>query len=109
MDGGHDQAVGRTQPQVLIDITLVEISKTEALNYDLNLIQSFPGLMATSGLTRRIISNVTSSDIINKLNKSGRGQFAGYQSNGGPVDFHARASFRLWEDFEWCNDLLAEY
>ncbi|MEK7994279.1 MAG: secretin N-terminal domain-containing protein, partial [Planctomycetota bacterium] len=43
------------RPQVLIDVTLVQISKTDAFNYDLNLISSFPDLTSTSGLTSAVI------------------------------------------------------
>lgn len=71
----------KRRPQVLIDVTLVEITKTEAFTYDLNLIQSFPDLTATSGLTGTISGSVTSSDIMDKLAASGRSQFADYQSN----------------------------
>lgn len=34
----------RRRPQVLIDVTLVEVTKSEAFNYDLNLIRGFPDL-----------------------------------------------------------------
>lgn len=73
----------KRRPQVLIDVTLVEIAKTESFTYDLNLIQSFPDLTATSGLTGTISGSVTSSDIMDKLAASGRSQFADYQSNAG--------------------------
>lgn len=73
----------KRRPQVLIDVTLVEINKTEAFTYDLNLIQSFPDLTATSGLTGAIAPSVSSSDIMDRLATSGRNQFADYQSNGG--------------------------
>ncbi len=73
----------KRRPQVLIDVTLVEITKTEAFTYDLNLIQSLPDLTATSGLTGAIGGGVSSSDIMDKLSTSGRSQFADYQSRGG--------------------------
>jgi general secretion pathway protein D len=73
----------KRRPQVLIDVTLVEINKTEAFSYDLNLIQSFPDLTATSGLTGTISSSVSSSDIMGRLSTSGRNRFVDYQSNGG--------------------------
>jgi general secretion pathway protein D len=76
----------KRRPQVLIDVTLVEITNNAEFNYDLNLIESIPDLTATSGLTGTLVpgtSPITSSDIITKLSKSGRSQFADMQSSGG--------------------------
>ncbi|MDI6448421.1 secretin N-terminal domain-containing protein [Anaerobaca lacustris] len=72
----------KRRPQVLIDVTLVEISKTDAFNYDLNLIQSIPDLTATSGLTGGIAEGVTSGTILEKLLQSDRSQFADMQWDG---------------------------
>jgi type II secretory pathway component GspD/PulD (secretin) len=72
----------KRRPQVLIDVTLVEITKTDAFNYDLNIIQSLPDLTATSGLTGVIAGNITSGTILDKLSQSGRSQFADAQWNG---------------------------
>jgi len=80
------ERLDKRRPQVLIDATLVEITKTEAFTYDLNLIQSLPDLAATSGLAGTIIPGttpVTSADILDKLATSGRSHFADYQSNAG--------------------------
>ncbi|MBN2456433.1 MAG: hypothetical protein JXB29_07875 [Sedimentisphaerales bacterium] len=74
------------RPQVLLDVTLVEITKNDEFNYDLNIISSFPDLVNTSGLTGTIVggeSPITSSDIITKLNSKGMEQFADFQSDGG--------------------------
>jgi type II secretory pathway component GspD/PulD (secretin) len=80
----------KRRPQVLIDVTLVEVTKTDAFNYDLNLIQSIPNLTATSGITGTITPGgaggagaITSSDIINKLNTTGRDRFIDLQSDSG--------------------------
>jgi len=80
----------KRRPQVLIDVTLVEVTKTDAFNYDLNLIQSIPNLTATSGITGTIIPGgaggagaITSTDIINKLNSTGRDRFIDLQSDSG--------------------------
>jgi general secretion pathway protein D len=76
----------KRRPQVLIDVTLVEITKSDAFNYDLNLIQSVPDLTSTSGLTGTIVPGttpVTSSDIMAKLANSDRSQFADMQFNHG--------------------------
>jgi type II secretory pathway component GspD/PulD (secretin) len=60
------------RPQVLLDVTLVEITKTDDFNYDLGIISSIPDLTNTSGLTSTILNNTgdaifTSSDILEKL------------------------------------------
>lgn len=76
------------RPQVLIDVTLVEIAKSEAFAYDLNLITSHPDLTATSGLTgvlRPGADPVTSSDIIDRLAASNRDHFLEFQSAGGTL------------------------
>lgn len=72
----------KRRPQVLIDVTLVEITKTDAFNYDLNLIQSIPDLTSTSGLTGSIAGDVTSGTILDKLLQSDRSQFADLQWDG---------------------------
>lgn len=73
------------RPQVLIDVTLVEVSKADAFNYDLNIIQSFPDLVATSGLTGAILPGVEAgaSNLVSKLLSSGRERFIDFQSNSG--------------------------
>jgi general secretion pathway protein D len=73
----------RRRPQVLIDVTLVEISKNDEFNYDLNVIQSFPDLVATSGLTGVISGAMTTDTIISKLQSSNRDRFIDLQSNSG--------------------------
>jgi len=80
------EKLDKRRPQVLIDVTLVEITKTDAFNYDLNLIQSIPNLNYTSGLTNTIVagtsSSVTSDTILDKLAQSDRTQFADMQWDG---------------------------
>jgi type II secretory pathway component GspD/PulD (secretin) len=80
------QKLDKRRPQVLIDVTLVEITKTDAFNYDLNLIQSIPNLNYTSGLANTIVagttSSVTSDTILDKLAQSDRTQFADMQWDG---------------------------
>ncbi|MCX5646852.1 MAG: hypothetical protein NTZ17_19565 [Phycisphaerae bacterium] len=41
----------KRRPQVLIDVTLVEISKFDQFDYDLNLLRSVPDLTSTSSVT----------------------------------------------------------
>ncbi len=78
------EKLDKRRPQVLIDVTLVEISKADAFDYDLNLIQSFPDLVATSGLTGAIMPGVgEGASLVSKLLESGRDRFFDFQSNGG--------------------------
>ncbi len=82
------EKLDKRRPQVLIDVTLVEITKTTAFNYDLNLITSIPDLTATSGLMGALTPGpnpVTSTDIINKLEATGSSHFADFQSNSGEL------------------------
>ncbi len=76
------EQLDKRRPQVLIDVTLVEVTKTDAFNYDLNIIQSFPDLTSTSGLTGAIAGEITSNTILEKLSASGRSQFADAQWDG---------------------------
>jgi len=77
------EQLDRQQSQVLIDVTLVEISKTDEFNLDLNLITGIPDMVATSGLMEPVSSTVTTQDIIDKLHASGRNRFIDLQSNSG--------------------------
>ena len=81
------ETLDKRRPQVLIDVTLVEISKTDKFEYDLNLINSVPDLASTSGLTGVIkgtgTSAITTPGIISKLSSSGRNRFIDFQSNSG--------------------------
>ncbi len=73
------------RPQVLIDVTLVQVSKSDAFDYDLNLIQSFPDLVSTSGLTSAIMPGVEAgaSNLVSRLLESGRDRFIDFQSRSG--------------------------
>jgi len=63
-------------PQVLIDVTLVEVSKADAFDYDLNIIESFPDLVSTSGLTGAVMPVVgEGASLVSKLLESGRDRF----------------------------------
>ena len=66
----------KRRPQVLIDVTLVEVTKTEAFNYDLNLIESVPNLTSTSGVIEAI---TTPAD----LTAAGRSRFIDMQAKNG--------------------------
>jgi len=77
------EKLDQRRPQVLIDVTLVQISKTDAFDYDLNLISSFPDLVSTSGLTSALIPGAEGSNLVSKLLNSGRNRFMDFQSSGG--------------------------
>jgi general secretion pathway protein D len=77
------QQLDRRRPQVLIDVTLVEISHNDQFEYDLNVIESFPDLTATSGLTGGIAGEITSSSIIDSLLSNNQDRFIDVQSNSG--------------------------
>ncbi|MBN2271879.1 MAG: hypothetical protein JXN61_14775, partial [Sedimentisphaerales bacterium] len=81
------ETLDKRRPQVLIDVTLVEVTKNDKFEYDLNWIQSFPDLLETSGLTGAITGGttpVTSNSIIAKLNASTiRDRYIDVQSNSG--------------------------
>jgi len=66
----------KRRPQVLIDVTLVEVTKTEAFNYDLNLIESWPSLAGASGVIEAI---TTPAD----LAAAGRDRFIDVGSKSG--------------------------
>lgn len=69
----------RRRPQVLIDVTLVEISRTDTFQYDLDLVTSFPDLATTSGLTG--ISDMTSATT--SLLSAHRNKFFDFSSSEG--------------------------
>jgi len=70
------KTLDKRRPQVLIDVTLVEISKNDKFEYDLNLVQAFPDLTA-----RGLIMDM--NEVMPKLTSSGRDHFVEYKSAGG--------------------------
>ena len=87
------EKLDQRRSQVLIDVTLVQIEKTDSFNYDLNLLSSLPDLTSTSGLTSAIMGGVvdaTTGNIgydnnhpISTLTGSGRDRFIDFQSKYG--------------------------
>ena len=73
----------KRRPQVLIDVTLVEIAKSDAFNYDLNALSSFPDLTDTSGLTGAILPDAVGGNLVSRLTSSGRDRFIDFQSDSG--------------------------
>jgi len=78
------KTLDKRRPQVLIDVTLVEVTKNDKFEYDLNLISSLPNLVDTSGLTGVITEGKTSADIISQLSSSDHlARYIDFQSNAG--------------------------
>jgi len=79
------EKLDKRRPQVLIDVTLVQISKTDEFDYDLNLISSFPNLASTSGLTGAIMPGIEAgaSNLVSSLLNSGRDRFIDFQASSG--------------------------
>jgi len=76
------EKLDRRRPQVLIDVTLVEIKKTDEFTYDLNIIRSFPDLVETGGQTGSFVTG--SQTVVEKLMEAGsRDRFIDFQSNSG--------------------------
>ncbi len=72
----------RRRPQVLIDVTLVEIRKTDEFDYDLNVISSLPDLAETGGQTGNFV--VGENTVVDKLLQPGmRDRFIDLEASGG--------------------------
>jgi general secretion pathway protein D len=48
----------KRRPQVLIDVTLVEVTKSDAFNYDLQLIENWPNFLNPSGVGPTVAADV---------------------------------------------------
>jgi len=66
------------RPQVLLDVTLVEITKTDIFNFDLDLVSAFPDLTETSGLI----------NALNDLTTADRDRFIEFRSTGEHQGFY---------------------
>ncbi len=72
----------KRRPQVLIDVTLVEIRKTDEFSYDLNLISSLPNLLQTAGQTGSFLTG--GQTVVDKLSQPGMpSRFMDFQANSG--------------------------
>lgn len=73
------------RPQVLLDVTLVEVTKQDDFNYDLNVLASIPDFTNTSGLTGTISGTITAQSIFDKLNTHNydRNKFIDMQADSG--------------------------
>jgi general secretion pathway protein D len=77
------KSLDQRRSQVLIDVTLVEISKSDAFNYDLNIISSFPDLVSTAGVTGAVMPGAEGASLVQRLLESDRDRFVDFQSNAG--------------------------
>jgi len=77
------QNLDKRRPQVLIDVTLVEISETDTFDFDLKILSSFPDLTETSGLTGALMGDAP-VNLVSALfdAKGGRDRFIDFQSQG---------------------------
>ncbi len=66
------KTLDKRRPQVLIDATLVEITKTDAFTYDLNLLGSLPDVASTAGISG------ADPTVIGKLVQSESGTFTAF-------------------------------
>jgi len=76
----------KRRPQVLIDVTLVQIAKTDQFEFDLDLLSSFPDLTNTSGLTQALMGDNNNTNLVPKLVSHpdrNRDRFVDFQTSGG--------------------------
>jgi type II secretory pathway component GspD/PulD (secretin) len=78
------QELDEYRPQVLLDVTLVEITKNDEFNYNLNILSSFPDLVHTSGaVSGTILEGLQSSKIIEDLDTYNMDRFIDLKSSSG--------------------------
>jgi len=75
------KTLDRRRPQVLIDVTLVEIRKTDEFSYDLNLITAIPDMIDTSGQLGSFVSG--GQTVPENLQSLDRSSFTEFQTNSG--------------------------
>jgi len=91
----------KRRPQVLIDVTLVEVYQTDSFEYDLKLIESFPNLANTSGLTLPLMGEPSSADSL--IGRLQRDHYVDFQSRSGVgtgfyADRHINALLTLMQN-----------
>ncbi len=90
------KTLDRRRPQVLIDVTLVEIRKTDQFNYDLNLIGGLPDMTQTGGQTGQFMADADTTVIDKLLTPGSRKRIIDFQANSGTgtgfyADLHVNA------------------
>jgi len=73
----------KRRPQVLIDVTLVEVTKTEAFDYDLNLVESWPNLGDAAALGSATGNAIKAMTTPSDLSAAGRDHIIGAGSKNG--------------------------
>lgn len=73
----------KRRPQVLIDVTLVEVTKTEAFNYDLNLIEMWPNLASSDAISSATGGAIKALTTPANLEAAGQDHLVGAASKGG--------------------------
>jgi len=71
------EQLDKRRPQVLIDVTLVEITKTDEFNYDLNMIEN------VTGLTNSALNPINTPNSLETLLGGSKGGILDFQSDGG--------------------------
>jgi len=83
------KTLDRRRPQVLIDVTLVEIRKMDEFSYDLNLITSFPDLAETGHQTGQFLVDEDKT-VVDQLLESNRDRYIDFHvSSGVGTGFYA--------------------
>ncbi|NQV36346.1 MAG: hypothetical protein HQ515_26875, partial [Phycisphaeraceae bacterium] len=83
------KALDRRRPQVLIDVTLVEIRETHEFSYDLKLISGLPDLTQTSGQIGAFTTgSQTVTEKLKSLNRSSFTEFRTHSGAGFYADSH---------------------
>jgi type II secretory pathway component GspD/PulD (secretin) len=104
------KTLDRRRPQVLIDVTLVEVTKGDAFTYDLDAVTAFPDLLNTSGVLGgvggksidTILSSLAGSGDPNNPGKPKRNRYMEASSSGGVgrgfyADHHIQALLTLMQ------------
>jgi len=73
----------KRRPQVLIDVTLVEVTKTEAFDYDLQLIESWPNLADAAAIGNATGNAIKALTTPSDLSAAGRDHFVAAGSKSG--------------------------
>ena len=91
------ETLDKRRPQVLIDVMLVEITKDDTFQYDLDVVGAAPDLLTTSGAFSEVVGGATSA-----LLGANRDEFLEYSSSGGTgkgfyADKHIQALLTLMQ------------
>ncbi|MEN6334994.1 MAG: secretin N-terminal domain-containing protein [Phycisphaerales bacterium] len=73
----------KRRPQVLIDVTLVEVTKSESFDYDLQLVESWPNLGDAAALGSATGNAIKALTTPSDLNAAGRDHIIGVGSKNG--------------------------